>query len=453
MGAGTRDGYERFLELARTDPLFAAEGMDLERASGALDAIEEQTQELEKRWSADSFIRRLFFIRFPVARYAIPVPFLRDFIESERARRAFLAAPDISSAHELILRWKDTQKSLARSVERYTKLHHILFRLDEKAKTKASIQDMLGNVTTPEDVAGLLRLFRKNALSLQAEVADRKSLLEGPQIGRRVSAVRTRAADEAHFSDAKVKPEYLHLHRLELLHWLPFRHGKIVESCGPFSYTLAHFDGTPSPHTFMVYIVRNDTTGVLSLRVSALDAFRFIPLTDSDDAKFPPVGRAAFESLIKRGIPYWYQSVTSPYATRDDRYWADIATAADLRRRPALDSALVFSQKSSMFDLLLGACIEDHEIFIENIEERKGLWYWLLYRTHPSIYYLPFNASVWRIDDRPDFLGSGRAKREEIPYLPADVVLPGLTPEGISLMMQGGRIREEGRSKAEVKGK
>ena len=88
-------------------------------------------------------------------------------------------------------------------------------------------------------------------------------------------------------------------------------------------------------------------------------------------------------------------------------------------------------------------------IFIKIAEQRKGLWRWLLFATHPSLYYLPFNGSVWRLQQQPNFLGSQRAVPEDLLYVDEKAVLADTTPQEFELVMQSGRIREEARRKAE----
>src|SRR6185437_6942208 len=94
------------------------------------------------------------------------------------------------------------------------------------------------------------------------------------------------------------------------------------------------------------------------------DVYNFLPLT-GQDARFGAVGRANFEELIDRGIPYWYQPASNLYTSLDQRYWADITALVDMQRRPELTAQLVWRQKSSMFDLILWAAVDDLKTFVE----------------------------------------------------------------------------------------
>ena len=432
---------EPFKHMMESDPLFSAEGMDLERGEAVLDGIELLTRNIETRMGKNSLLRRMFFTRYPIARYALPVPFVRDFIKSEQSRRRFLADPSEENGTLLVQAWEKAQLSFAQCVKRYRILHQLLFRLDTEAKHP--IQDVLGNVITPEDVWSHMQLLERNSVELQRAVELRRALLRGQNVSNTLS---TGTSDKLRYVPTHISSTHAHLHDMDRAHCLPFRHGKVIESFGPLSYALKNFDGERTSHVFSAYVVRNHS-GLISLRVSSLDVYRFIKIT-GPDARFPHIGQAAFIDLIRAGLPYWYQSVTSLYTMRDQQYWADIATIFDCDRRPDLDLELVQAQKSSLLHLLLGACLEDHEIYLENVELRKGYWYWLLFRTHPSIYYLPFNKSVWRLGEKVNFLGSGRAEPEQILYKSADVLLKELTSEEIERVMHGGRIRADARTTA-----
>ena len=77
-------------------------------------------------------------------------------------------------------------------------------------------------------------------------------------------------------------------------------------------------------------------------------------------------------------------------------------------------------------------------------------WYFLFTNTYPSLLFLTFNGSVWRLPRKPEFLGSSRAKPEERIFQSADMVLPLLSEHEVELVMKGGRIREEARKAAGI---
>ncbi len=149
------------------------------------------------------------------------------------------------------------------------------------------------------------------------------------------------------------------------------------------------------------------------------------------------------------------QPATFLYTARDQRYWADIASIADRVCRPELDWSLANAQRSSTFDLLLGACVLNVRIYTNNFRERivsrelgpYSLLFGLLIHSHPSVYFLPFNRSVWRLPEQPNFLGAERISKKDQLYLTEEAVIADTTPEELELIMQGGRIRKEAREK------
>ncbi len=439
---------QAFIDLATNDPLFAAEGMDLERGLAALEGIEAVAAETENVISGVSWKARLFLTRYRLTTHALPIPFVRAFIESERALRRFLAYPTLKSGKQLLRAWEHAQHALERSIERYVKLHELLY-FTEKEEAQSRIFDMHATITMPDDADAALKLLRENAKKLGAEIRERRSILMGAD----TEAVSPPApAAELLYIPGHIPQKYLRLHELELEHSLPFRDGEILERFGPLQYSLPHFEGENTEHQFMVYIVRTRLTGLVSLKICAVDVYLFATLGES--VAHVAQASSANNSLTAQGLRYWYQPSTNLYALRDQSYWADIATIVDMRRRP-LHGARVLRQKSSLFDCMLGACLQDHEMNFSNVKEIVRTtgriprpWRLLLFRTHPSIYYLPFNGSVWRLPQKPNFLGSIPAKPEERMHISADQLLTQVSPQEIEQIMQSGRIREEARRAA-----
>ncbi|MES2202712.1 MAG: hypothetical protein V4474_00040 [Patescibacteria group bacterium] len=433
---------EGFADAVRRDPLFAAEGMDLERGEATLAAIKEKVREIEEVCSRESFAARLFFVRYPIATHALPLPFIGALIEAERSRRRFIDGVSEQKAEELLANWDSAATAFAIGVSRYKKLHALVRHLD--LEVAAPMVDMHGNVTLPADIETVFQQLEANAKRLRADVNERWALLRGALAAKNLYHLTTTPL--APFIAGEEPSLYKQLHKLELLHALPFRTGESLEQYGPLSYTLRQFDGTPTPHTFMVYMVRNTKTGMCSLKEVALDVHLFLKL-----GKGAPVASAGplHAALLEHNVPYWYQPSTNLYACRDQTYWADIATIVDRVRRPSL-STNVDRQRSSCFDLLLGACLEDHAMHLSNTKElirttgtMPKKYYSLLYRTHPSIYFMPFNRSIWRIPEAPHFLGSDRVGAQQRMYVSAETVLKNTTPEEFERVMQGGRLREE----------
>jgi hypothetical protein len=207
----------------------------------------------------------------------------------------------------------------------------------------------------------------------------------------------------------------------------------------------------PTAHAFYAYIVEDKDSQARFLKVALADRFYFLPLFGMKDERGWGLG-SLHAPVIERGSTHWYQSVTHGYASRDQLYVADMATAFDLVRRPWLNREQVSLQRSSMLDLILMGLSFDLNMYLDNTKARsragltRGYSHLdtLLIRTHPSVFYLPFNASVWRLEEMPNFLGtkrvSGEAKYKTYEEIEATL------PEGmLEQIMQGGRIREEAR--------
>src|SRR6187549_994561 len=106
-------GQDAFLHAAADDPLFAAEGMDLERAEQALRNIEAVVAEIQAVCARESLGARIFLWVFPLSRYAVPLPFIKAFLASEESRRAYLAEPSRERALHLAAQWQKTAAVLA----------------------------------------------------------------------------------------------------------------------------------------------------------------------------------------------------------------------------------------------------------------------------------------------------------------------------------------------------
>lgn len=436
--------------LIQDDPLFAAEGMDIESVSAVLDDIETKAAELEAVFAGGSWMRRLFFIRYPIARYALPVPFLRSFIACERARRAYLREPSRTGADDILSSWEKAAHLYARDVDRYRALHRMLFRLEVHAGTFV-LQDLFGHVSDTASIERTLDALSRNAGALEAEVRTRKGLFENGQSAE----IELPAEESWALEPGTMTPEQERLHRLEISSGVsPFRQTEIKETFGPFRYTLSNFDGVPTPHTFMLYVLRDRKTGMKSMWLALVDRFLFTKVWDPKTKPAATTGYTDFVfsgGLSREEMPYWYEPATHLYTVRDQRYWMEIATRIDLVRRPELNADLVRAQKSSMFDLALSACALDLGWYVRHTKRRArqgGLaayssLYGLLMRSYPSLYYLTFNRSVWRLDESPNFLGQYRPPAGGSPYRLESEVLAELTPDMLKNVMSAQKTREE----------
>lgn len=435
-----------FYKATLSDPLFAAEGMDLEQGVAALNRIEGQCKEMEKYVGADSWKRRLFLARYPISKYALPLVFLRAFIESEQERRIFLSLPTNEAALKLLYSWKKTSRAYAQNVRRYRLLHKLLLAIEKKSDS-FQFEDFAMHVTSIANVKRVLSLLEKNAEALGEEVARREALLV-----RGVPYRNERSVSKLPpYKPSSVSASHQRLIDLHVQHGAPFRDHTIVETIGPFAYTLAHFDNVPTEHVFYAHIVQDAGSQARFIKINLADQFYFLDLSTVLDAR----NKGVQTPVIERGFSHWYQSVTHGYSTRDQLYVADMATAIDLQRRPWLATPQVSMQRSSTLDLILMGISYDFDMAVGHAKERSRLGLAnaysyldvLLIRTHPSLFYLPFNASVWRLPELPQFLGHRRDGEPK--YKTLDTIEDKLSEGMLELIMQGGRIREEARRAAE----
>lgn len=435
-------------EIANVDPLFAAEGMNLYRASSAINHIERNIKIIERICSENSLLRFLFLKRYPLSSYAIPLSFLRSFVESEYLRRTFLKDPSAAAARALVDRWAQTQRQFETSVRRYRKLHQIFCQI-EKPKSTFSFADMFGNVTSLEDVDIFLDLLQENSLVLAHCIDKLRDVIAGACNAYSVSSP---VAEKISIHKGRLSRVHSHLHTLATTHSLPFRRSDICECYGPLVYTSSIFDSMPTPHSFFVYVVRNRKTNLESVALTLSDRFYFLTIAGSN-ARFGPVGATNFDMLMGRGIKYFFQPATNLYATRETRHWADLTTFVDINyRRPELNHDLVLAQKSSMLDLVLGTCAEDIDMYIMPMIQRRikgalGLSYSYLYgllsRSLPGIFFMPYNASVWRLPSKLNLLGSRRVDTRESLYVTDNVIVKETTQEELKTIMKSGHIRED----------
>lgn len=440
------DSLARFEMLVRTDPLFAAEGMDLENGRRALDILEARCRPLEKAYTNGSLRRMLFFTRYPLARYAYPIDFLRSFITSEAARRDFLKAPTSTHAHALLASWRKAARAYTLDLRRYRKLHVIIAGL-EKRDRNFEMEDYFGNRTTLAHALGIIDDLLRNAQTLVHEVDERAQVLaHGIQRNSKTSG-----RDLAPLGDFNLDDTARRIYDAEKKGGIsPFRYAEIVDSYGPFSFTLTAFDGTPREHGFMWHVLKDRATSLRSGWLSVLSRHGFAdiwnPKTLTDG-----VSRGAFASAVgisQEEMPYWYEPLAHFYNTRDLSYWSDIATNIDLLRRPDLDRVLVVRERSCSLDLLLAEAARDpilmraHQIRRNRSQTAVGfsMLYDLMARSAPSLFYLVFNESVQRESvrsirgERFEASDRGRLTRQEIEALSDDV---------LTATLSAARLREE----------
>jgi hypothetical protein len=193
----------------------------------------------------------------------------------------------------------------------------------------------------------------------------------------------------------------------------------IVERYGPIYYEFPHLNGFPEVHAFYVSIVKGPYPGIKYLSASLADRRYFMKLKETSEEfsaernKFDNRNMTIYEPLMKRGIFYWHQSVTSFYSVLDLAYYADLATVVDCyKRRPFLPRKAVLTQKSSLLDLILWNCWTHERVYLKmtEVQAKAGRLpsplYSFIARSYPSLLYLPFNSSVWRTEKPAHFLGT-----------------------------------------------
>lgn len=435
-----------FERSVREDPLFAAAGMDLANARAALDELERALPAVEREY-ADTVWRRLFLLRYPLARYAFPVAFVRQFIRCEEARREYLDDPSPARAQELLRLWNDATRELTHALARYRTLQSILMRLE---RGRAFVmQDAYGFITSYQHADALIVQMEENARVLQREIAFRANLLKGAAWS---SAVRARQIPDYRPARTTSAQERLHEATITGGTW-PYRYGEILEERGPFVFTLPHFDGEAQEHVFKWYMLRDARTGLSSMWIALVDRFLFLDIWNLIPAADALV-RGAYATSVgleRDEMPYWHEPSTTLYSSRDATYWMDIATMIDSIRRTELDARLIGAQRSSMFDKILVECARDTRSMVAHLRRRKradvkkrySLAYDFLTRTHPSVFFLPFNRSVWRLPDRPQFLGERHEAIDPKKRLSEAQQEELLTDDVLQTVMVASKLREE----------
>ncbi len=430
-----------FTEMVRKDPLFAAEGLDTRSALEALDIFEQTLGELQEGFSRDSLRRRLFFLRYPVARYVVPLSFQRAFISCEELRRFFLHDPTEQNALKLAIGWRRAARMYRRGVINYARMYRFILKA-EPALASKTIQDMAGNTFTAVDLRREITTLEDNAETLLKESSARVAMLSGGA----VATLLPRPSPVERLPQ-EVLPEEFQTYQALEEEALTEEH-KILERHGPLSCRLSLFDGVPTSHQFMFYITRHLRTGEIGAILSVADSPRFMRL--GNGSQYGGLGRAIFEPIERAGIKYFPQSLTWLYAVRDQQYWFDIMTLVDLGRRPELNQDFLHAQKSSLFDLMLWRMSFETRRYIELFKVRRhlkekgySLGYGFLMRSLPSIFFMPFNRSVWRIERPVSFVGSGRVAPGRNSYIGLHDILPGLAAGQLRMIARAGILRRQ----------
>lgn len=447
-----------FYTLTLRDPLFAAEGLDLDNAKLALDELEKVTKKLQILDQTAS--GRIYFVFHPLTRILHPFRFLRSFLESEKVRRRFLVSPTFDHAKILVHCYFDTVRSLEKDLFAYRTACLAAQKKTQAKVPRATAYNFYGRRVSFSDFINCIEVMLRNAQVLRNEVEGRSKLLltlmQGALFGKQKQGSK-RPIPKASIIDPipqksvkKRLPSRYH----ELLRWaeqgrdymyyLKKRYGTITtELLGPIFYELVQFDKKPTVHQFFVSIAKDASGAPRSLSAILADQYHFIELSPDKYKFYADI--FTYEPLIKRGIKYWYQPAASFYFTPDLTYYADLATIVDLKRRPFLNRSYILSQKSSMLDLILWNGYFHNLGYLQSITARIkagkkiGSWHYLLIgRSYQSLYYLPFNRSVWRLREKPNFLGI--PSRQPAFYITFNQLPSTLTKKDLQNIFEGGII-------------
>lgn len=437
------------------DPLFAAEGMDLDNAERAIEAIDAALSGLETEYARASLLRRLFFIRYPLAQHAVPLSFLRCFVACERQRRLYLASPSRALAESLVSSWERAVSEMGINLRHYRSLHRTLVRLESHEDTFV-MQDMYGHRTTYRHAEGTIRVFEQNADALRAAIRDRRRLLAGLKYASAASSPMERTVPPARAGTIDPWHAIVHAAAVENGTW-PYRYGDILETHGPYRVSVPNFNAAPTERTFLFYVLEDKNLQLKRVWPALVDQF-FFQDTWHFSERADGVTRGAYASAVglrKEEMPYWYEPATNLYNSRDCSYWMDLATIADMKRRPELNQALVAAERSSMWDMVLAECASDMRSLVAHLRRRErsetarsySMLYDLLTRSYPGLYYLPFNKSVWRLREAPALIGDSFQAPRAGKMLEEERARTLLTPSVLKTVMSAARIREErGRS-------
>lgn len=436
-------GLTLFYNITISDPLFAAEGLDLDNAQWALDAIETATNNLEKIWKENYFRYKFFFLLYPFSKTLHPISFLKKFIKCERARRYFLKFPTIKNADILLKNYKETVAALQEDAKMHQTAFGAILKLDTN-NTDTVTYYFFKNMITLDEIMESTDAIINNTYTLKKEIKRREDILSGHFGDRICSSPIIRIDKIPHKDNIPTLSKELY-YMLSLLEQKFVGKFKYDEKHGPIYYQLSNFDNELKYHQFFVYLSNSqESSGKNILRVLLADEHFFLPL-DKEKYSFH-FGQYLYKPLIDRGILYWYQTATNFYCTRDLSYYSDLLTLIDLKRRKFLNTTYVLSQKSSMLDFLLWQGRNEDFMFIKQAKilalDKKlpSPLYMFIARSYPSLYYLSFNRSVWRQENKLEFLGT-RFIGEGSPYKSYKEIASTISKEDLKKILQASRMR------------
>src|SRR3989344_2584259 len=276
---------DEFRDITVHDPLFAAEGLNLDNAFWAIDDLEDITEKLE---ALDQSVRgQFFFLLHPLKEILHPFRFLRKFLESERARQHFLALPDLDRAKKLIASYYATLHALQKDLYAYRSACLAMQKKTLSRFPRAKAYNFYHHKVPFADFNAAIDMMLDNTRALQKEIDHRKNLLFTPP--RRSKRTFSSAGIEQipQRNLAKKLPGKAR----QMLHWieegwdvtylLKKRFGTITtELTGPIFYELAQFDEKPATHQFFIYVARDKSATVRFASALLADEFHFLQLTE-----------------------------------------------------------------------------------------------------------------------------------------------------------------------------
>lgn len=398
---------KKFYALTLEDPLFAAEGLDLDNARWALEDLRTLSGELEREYRKQY---RWFCFRYPFGETLHPIRFLERFLDCEASRRLFLNDPTERNAKELLRRYRKASAAFRENAEAY-RAALVAAKKAEPFPEEAVFHFISENFSF-QDILGFVDRIIENSRALETEVARRAQVLSGalnvlPALPEIVPIAEKQ-------SGPPLSPG---LEKALLWTEEELRERAIIaERYGPIFYECSQFDEKPTTHQFFFYMVKHRTSERLRPVIVLADQYYFIDIKKFFENAPLAHLRITWKTLYESGAKYEMRSGTQPYVAFDLRYWADLATIIDTRwRRPVLRENAVAAQRSSLLDLLLWGLNATNRHFLtrQQIAMRdhniiNPLFGLFVTRSYPSLYYLLFNTSVWRLPEAKNLLNTFR---------------------------------------------
>lgn len=394
---------KNFYNLTLADPLFAAEGLDLENAHWALDDLRKLSEDLEHEYRKQY---RWFCFRYPFVETLHPIRFLEHFLKCEALRRKFIDDPSEHNAQDLLRRYKKTVSALRENADAYREA--LIAAQKAEPFPKEAIFHFISENFSFTDILRFIDKIIENTHALEIEILNREHILSGKNIEMRDLTALPITAINEHESGPVLPPLFQ-----KVFAWTEEELQKKAETAeryGPIFYKCAQFDDQPTLHHFYFYLMKHKSSERLRPFILMADRYYFVDIKKFFENSSLANLRITWKTLYELGERYEMRSGTQPYVTFDLRYWSDLATIVDTKwRRPILRKNSVLAQKSSLFDILLWGLnytnrhfLIRQQIALKNHGIINPLFGLFINRSYISLYYLLHNQSVWRLKDSKD---------------------------------------------------